>query len=309
MTEETSENQHLEPSSFARIGQRLRAERERQGLSVADVSRHLHLSGMLVGDLEDGRLDRMAAIYRRGYIRNYAGLLGLDPQELLVELEPEQPPQLREVLPGSHRGRKFDRFLKIATYALVTTVIVPPLIIIYVQSGSRMVERDPATLSEQANPADTTSSSEERIARRIARALALDEPGAEGAGTSGHVSASALPLAPARSLREIETVDAGAVIGPEELEAAEASPERNLSVRLHEDSWVEITDSSGLRLEYDLLRAGLERDYRGLPPFRILLGRASAVDLLVEGEVLEYAGHDRGGVVELQLLASGEVVR
>lgn len=310
MTEETSENQQLDESAaFERIGNRLRKERLRKKMSVAEVSRHLHLSSMLVGDLESGRLDRMAALYRRGYIRNYAGLLGMDPQPLLAELVPDQPPQLRQVLPGSYRARKFDRFLKVATYLIVTTVIVPPLIIIYVQSGSRMVEREPVatTSSSEAAPA---SNSEERMARRIARALALDEaPASDAPAPTGHVSASALPLSSARPLREIEPVGSQPDGLEEEVGTIESSPEVDLTVRLSEDSWVEISDSNGLRLEYDLLRSGQERVYRGLPPFRVLLGRASSVDLLIDGELIEYAGHDRGGVVQLDLLASGEVVR
>lgn len=310
MTEETSDSQHDEESAFARIGSRLRKERLRQNLTVADVSRHLHLSGLLVGDLEDGRLDRMAAIYRRGYIRNYAGLLGIDPQPLLAELAPEQPPQLREVLPGSQRGRNFDRFLKIATYVLVTTVIVPPLIIIYVQSGSRMVEREPSAVSELADGAAASTSGEERMARRIARALAIDETdGESGPASAGHVAASALPLAPARPVRELEPSLGPTPEPSDEAGALALSPEVELSIRLLEDSWIEISDAAGARLEYDLLRSGQARSYRGLPPFRVLLGRASAVELRLADELLEYAGHDRGGVVELEVLASGEVVR
>jgi cytoskeleton protein RodZ len=310
MTEKTSDQQSDEESSFIRVGRQLREERIRQGLSVSDVSKHLHLSGMLVGDLESGRLDRLAALYRRGYVRNYAGLLGLDPQALLAELQAEEPPQLREVLPGSQRARKLDHYLKVATYLLVTTVIVPPLIFIYVQSGSRMVERDPVALSEPVETSDAASSSEQRIARRIARALALEEPAAgEQSTQASHVAASALPLAPPRPLREVEAAPSGTEPGIVADDDAQPSLEVNLVARLLEDSWVEISDANGTRLEYDLLRAGHERHYRGLPPFRILLGRASAVELLLDGQLLEYAGHDRGGVVQLELQASGEVLR
>jgi cytoskeleton protein RodZ len=306
MTEETSDNNLTEESAFVRIGRRLRKERLKRKLSVEEVSAHLRLSGMLLGDLESGRLDRMAAIYRRGYIRNYAHLLGLDPNPLLEELEPEQPPELREVLPGSQRARKLDRFLKVATYLLVTTVIVPPLIIIYWQSGSRIVEGEPAS-SDNAG-IEISSNADDRVARRIARALALDEqPAGDDAGRPTHMSASALPLSAARPVREIEPVIAE--IEPAEQGEQNPSADIDLTLRMHEDSWIEISDAAGLRLEYDLLRAGQERVYRGLPPFRILLGRASSVDLLIGNQVLEYDGHDRGGVVQLEVLASGEVLR
>lgn len=307
MTEETSKQNQPEESAFVRIGRRLRKERKRRRLSVEDVSGQLRLSGMLLGDLESGRLDRVAAIYRRGYIRNYARLLGLAPEPLLAELEHEQPPELRQVLPGSQRARKLDRFLKIATYLLVTTVIVPPLIVIYVQSGSRIVDND-STLASNSESSDVPASNEERVARRIARALSLDEPDDSGDSSKPrHMSASALPLSSARPVRDIEPVQIEAE--PAVDDPVSASPELELGLRLREDSWVEISDSSGARLEFDMLRAGQDRVYRGLPPFRVLLGRASSVDLLIDDHVLEYTGQDRGGVVELEVLASGEVVR
>lgn len=308
MTEQTSEKQQQDESAFTRIGRRLRKERLRRKLSVGEVSDHLRLSGMMLGDLESGRLDRMAMIYRRGYIRSYAQLLGLDPAPMLAEIEPEQPPELRQVMPGSQRGRKLDRFLKVATYLIVTTVIVPPLIIIYVQSGSRIVDNESALMSQSSTEVNS-SRAEDRVARRIARALALDEPaGSDESSRPGHIAASALPLSAARPVREIEPIHLiEAEPGSDSDQAA--SPDLDLTLRLHEDSWIEISDAAGIRLEYDLLRAGQERVYRGLPPFRVLLGRASSVDLLMDGQMLEYAGHDRGGVVQLEVLASGEVIR
>jgi cytoskeleton protein RodZ len=306
MTEKTSDSN--EQSEIARIGNRLRKERVRQKLSDKDIASHLHLSTSRVKDLEEGRVGDMATIYWRGYIRSYARMLGMDPANILANIEPDQPPELREILPASRRAWKFDRFLKFATYALVTTVIVPPLVIIYLQSGWRMVDADLISTSTAGEQAVT--SSEERMAGRIARALATDEDEAR-AVAPGHVSASALPLSAVRPMRPTESALSPASLLPLDFDGEAAEPDQTLelTLRLLEDTWVEITAADGQRLEYDLLRAGQQLSYRGLPPYKILLGRANSVELQLGGEILRYDGHDRGEVVQLQLLAGGEIVR
>ncbi len=307
MTEQTSDNNQVIESEHASIGTRLRKERIRQKLSDREVASHLRLSEARVKDLEDGRTDRMAPLYWRGYVSSYARLLGLDPTVLLSNIEPNQPSELREVLPTSRRAWKFDRMLKFATYALVTTVIVPPLVIIYLQSGWRMVDADSATANSTGGH---VSGSEERMAGRIARALALNEDDQSAKAAPSHLSASAMPLNAVR--RPVEMADRPATsILPIDPDANVIEPDQSveLTLRLRDDTWVEITDAEGQRLEYDLLRAGQLRSYRGLHPFKLLLGRANSVELQLNGETIVYEGHDRGEVVQLQLLAGGEVVR
>ncbi len=306
MTEKPSDHNEQPQSEITQIGNRLRKERVRQNLSDQDVASHLHLSMSRVRDLEQGRVHDMAAIYWRGYISNYARLLGMDPATLLAGVEPDQPPELREILPASKRAWRFDRFLKFATYALVTTVIVPPLVIIYLQSGWRMVDADLISTSSAGD--QVVTSSDERMAGRIARALAVDENEAS-TDTPGHVSASALPLSAVRPIRPSEVSPTPLLPLDLNGEAAEPDQTLELTLRLLEDTWVEITAADGQRLEYDLLRAGRQLSYRGLPPYKILLGRANSVELLLAGELIEYEGHDRGEVVQLQLLAGGEIVR
>jgi cytoskeleton protein RodZ len=319
MTENTSEDnttdqsnsdhQAAMASAYARIGEQLAMERQRQGLDLSEMSTRLNLPGATITDLEQGRVDRLAGIYRRGYITNYARALGLEPAELLAELEPDHLPELRDVLPAGRHAGRMDRFLKIATYALVTTVIVPPLVIMYIQSGSRMVDREPAsteTVMEQ-----TETGSERARSSRISRALGTDDEQESSDQGPRHITAAVLPSGAVRTLMEPSVADQAAVMGPPEPDYSDAveSELMELSIRLRDDSWVEISSADGQRLEYDLLRSGQERRYEGKPPFRILLGRANSVELRSGGELIEYEGHDRGDVIQLELLADGRVVR
>ncbi|MEE4330800.1 MAG: helix-turn-helix domain-containing protein, partial [Wenzhouxiangella sp.] len=205
MTEDGSTFHAEIPSAEAwqRVGEQLRSGREALGLSISEAGRRLNLAGSLIEDLEAGRTDRMAGLYRRGYIRNYSRLLGLDPAVLLAEVEPDRPPELKAVMPAGRRAINLDRFFKIATYVVVSIAIIPPLVFFYVQSGSRMAERDPSVTDQALELEEEPTPTEQRVAERISRALALDQPSDDPAASEpGHMSASVLPLAAGRPVRD-----------------------------------------------------------------------------------------------------------
>jgi len=288
---------------FSAIGQKLQAGREARDLSRTEVSRALNLPIHLLDDLEAGRMERLAPLYRRGYINNYAALLGLSSDELLSGISDDEPPRLTEVLPVRRPRFRFDRYMKLATYLVVTIAIIPPLVMVYLDTGATLF---------QAEPAEGSSSSEQLT---ISTLLGSNSEARNDSGDAGQrpVSASALPLTAIRSVEEAAPEPAAVITsapssGESDTLAAKAL-ELELVVRLSEDSWVEITAGDDSRLEYDLLRADQERIYRGQPPFDILLGRASAVDLILNGQTLTYEGHDRGDVAELRIDSDGAIIR
>ena len=316
MIENTSETSNEQFEAYVQVGGDLRKARIKANLEIGEVSRQLHLSGMIIEDIEQGRIERLSPLYRRGYISNYARLLGLDPASMMERLSYDEPPELREVLPVNQPGWKFDRYLKIATYLIVTTVIVPPLAYFFIEGGSRIMERDSTVVADQVPEVEQGSAQERQGRNRIARALSLeDADGVQEGSDAGHVSASALPLAAVRSARESTPNEqqSGEMLLPAaalvETEDGQFDSAAELSIELVEDSWVEIHDADGQRLEYDLLRAGQSRVYRGEAPFQLLLGRANAVKVSLNDELITYEGHERGDVARIRLLAEGEVER
>jgi cytoskeleton protein RodZ len=291
---------------FLSIGQRLRQAREAQGMERATVAAQLHLPVHLLDDLEAGRMERLAPIYRRGYINSYASVLGLDQNELAAGLRDDPPPALTEVLPVRRPRFRFDKYMKLASYLIATIAIVPPLVIVYLNTGAGLFEADrsaadvdrPALLplaGDESSVADATASVPQNEQRPV--------------------TASAMPLTSIRPVRSAEAPEASAstgAVGVEDapLAAPEAEPSQiTLTLRLLADSWVEISAGDDERLEYDLLRADQERIYQAQPPLNILLGRANAVDLIVNGERLRFDGDDRGDVAQLRITEDGLIRR
>lgn len=275
-----------------------RARRARQ-LSLEAAARALKLPRTTVEHIEADRLEKIAPIYRRGYITNYARLVDVDPEPLIEAMGSAEPEPLRSVLPPAGKSQRFDRFLRFATYALVTTVIVPPLVYFFVLGGARLFESDVVARGETDNGAMTTQVHKPGYRERFAEALAVQPPETTRQDGS-HLSASALPMTPMRSLSRDDSASAAAPAGGAAgVQEADPDPSSELELLLNDDSWVEIESADGERLEFDLLRAGQSRQYSGMAPFKLLLGRGSAVELRLDGERIAFNGQQEAGVTEL----------
>ena len=65
---------------------RLKAERERKGLSAQKAADQLHLDAWVIDALEAGDYARIGpSVYAKGHLKNYAALLGLSAAELTAE--------------------------------------------------------------------------------------------------------------------------------------------------------------------------------------------------------------------------------
>ncbi len=71
--------------TFIELGSILRAEREKQGLSIDDVAHRLKISARVLRALECADDDALPhSVYVRGFVISYGKLLGLDTDEMLL---------------------------------------------------------------------------------------------------------------------------------------------------------------------------------------------------------------------------------
>ena len=72
------------------VGEELRLAREGAGLELAEVASHLRIRSNFLSALEEGRPDALPGItYAIGYVRTYAGFLGLDPDSSVRRFKEE----------------------------------------------------------------------------------------------------------------------------------------------------------------------------------------------------------------------------
>ncbi|MGC3998763.1 MAG: helix-turn-helix transcriptional regulator [Anaeromyxobacter sp.] len=87
------------------FGRWLARERELRGLGRAEVARATKLAPGVVEALESGEAERMPPrAYLVGYLRSYAGAIGLDPDEVVLRYEEAAGPAKA----SGGEGRRFQ---------------------------------------------------------------------------------------------------------------------------------------------------------------------------------------------------------
>jgi cytoskeletal protein RodZ len=106
-------------------------ERELRGLSRKEVSRLTKLAPMVIDALESGEAQRMPArAYLLGYLRAYAGAVGLDPDQVVLRWQEvavvEQPAPLGRSQPGRWRLVLVAALAVVIVAAIVAALVLGP---------------------------------------------------------------------------------------------------------------------------------------------------------------------------------------
>ncbi len=81
-------SERADNAAASTVGERLRAARNRQGLTLQKVAEDLHLDIGVLEAMEGDRFRALGApVYARGHLRKYAQTLGLDVDALLADYE------------------------------------------------------------------------------------------------------------------------------------------------------------------------------------------------------------------------------
>ena len=76
------------------LGDKLRAERERQGLEITDIEQGTSIRALYIESIEKGEYDNLPGeVYAKGFIRNYATFLKLDADAFVQEFNEERHPE------------------------------------------------------------------------------------------------------------------------------------------------------------------------------------------------------------------------
>lgn len=264
-------------------GEFLRQEREARNLSLADVAQAISLDEKLLGEIEQEQVTHIAPVYRNGYIRVYARYLQIPADKIqeLVSTIGNQEPEIRNIFSAPPKRNPMDKWLRATSYVLAS-LLVGTLAWQFTHEAVRLSQNG----SGFDNGEDGIPSIESSLNPDSAKEI------------RGTVNASIAPLG------ILHGSDTDGLDTAEQAWAALSQPvlpdgESRLQLNVSADSWVEITDANGQQLEMDLLRGGSEKGYHGKPPFRILLGRASAIRLSVDGEPVDLTGYSSDDVAQL----------
>lgn len=280
-------------SDASSAGAVLAAAREEMNLSVSDVARHLKLTPSQVEALEEGAYERLPGrVFVRGFLRNYAKLLGVDPQPLLRRIEHEMPqprvvaeppPAQEAVMPTGERSR-------LPLYTGIAATVIAALAA-YEFGFNNPPPEEASQPSKSGAPAQATAPDPGPSA--AASATSPAPPPVKPYSVASAPSAAAgsgVPLNPALS-------------APEGTESAKAPRpgERELHFRFEQESWVEIRDRNDKVIFSKLNRAGAEERVAAAPPLKLVVGNARGVRLMYDDKPVDLSPHIGVTVARLTL--------
>jgi cytoskeleton protein RodZ len=294
---------HGDPVESA--GTLLKAERCRQDLSLGDVSRYLKLAVRQVDALERDDYEVFGGpVFVRGFIRNYAKLLRLDPSSVVelanrkltaggvtsVEAAAEASPVSEA--PVEHVANQ--SLLPLFLAAAILAGLIAGWVLIrdddpqpHSESAPPAPMRETLQQAAQTEPADATGG--------VAQPAAVTEP----AEPTGQVPVRTPITEPGAELAAVTEDDAPRrVVSSAERAAA---PQGELYLEFVAESWVEVTDGFGEVIFAELGAGGQWRSISGAAPLSLVVGNAAGVKVTYNGELVELVARTGSGVVRLEL--------
>ena len=305
------------PVAEAGAGAQLRAAREAAGLSLDQVAQQLKLAQRQVKAIEDENFAELPGrTFIRGFVRNYARVLGLDAQRVLAQLpDATHAPSL--VSPALHSTGAMIAELPSSAVARPNLArwLIPLALVgcIVAAAAYEWYRGGLASLNEAPRPVSaapdtkTTASSAVVLPNPLASegrpTVAAPTNAAEKTLLTANASMGA--PTPAASMPPTTTATP-ATAAPSSATSPAAAPapaatDAPLMLAYAGPSWTEIRDRTGTLLVSRLVAADAVEGVRGTPPFEVVLGNAHAVTLTYRGQTIDLSAYTRQNVARLTL--------
>ncbi len=274
----------------ASVGLRLKAERERRGLSSQKAADELHLDGWIIDALEAEDYQRIGpSVYAKGHLKRYAALLGLPSPEIMAGYESRaEQPKAAASQPANVRLRTDAPAVSNLPWPQIVGSIAAALLVLGVlwwkpwhqRAASPVASGEPPAANPSAASADNASDSAVAAESHTAPSATL---AAMSPATSSTLAASSAPAPPLSS--------AGAALPTAQAAASQADAtagmgRARLRLSFSADSWVDVHDAAGRRAFAGKGRANSVKTIAGIGPMRVYLGFASGVQLEINNRAV-----------------------
>ena len=272
----------MDPITGDDIPQDLRTAREAHGWSRRQVAERLRITEVQVKNLEEGNYAALpGAAFARGFLKNYARLLELDPEPLLKTYDASNEGSglhpSENVLPNCE-GPLLDYSRRMLTFSALVMIAV--IVAAWWFWSRQQTQSLPATA---ASP------------------TAVKHPAVSAPAVSAAPSISPVVLAPhaAPQASAVAPGQSAVPVGVTQFATAATGP--GLTFQFSADCWVQVKDASGKTLLAVLGRRGnVLRVDSGSPPYHVLVGKASAVAISYNGKLAPLPANALG-VARLQI--------
>jgi cytoskeleton protein RodZ len=293
-------------------GRLLQAAREEKNLRAEDVAYEIRLTPSQVLALEENDYSRMPEeTYVRGYLRNYARLVGVPENDILMAFARYTRSSETKPLPVAPTGEgdinKGGNGIRLLAAAIFLAVILISAIWVFEPYD------ESASLDTVATPVVTETQQVETKVPLGSSKLNLEEAANKesigetfitpGTTTEPEVNDTATePLPEVASTPDVlpgqqtdQTSDTVADSeGTDEKPGDDNAGKGTLLISYDKDSWTDVRDANGQKLIYRTVKAGEKIALAGPLPFSLFFGYAQGVKVTFNGEEVDVAAHTRG---------------
>lgn len=256
----------MSENSQASVGQILRDAREAQGIALDDVAVRLRLMHRQIEAMETDDFDNLGQpVFARGFVRNYARLLGLAPEALLARMQgaPAEPAAVSPAGQSMSHSWLTSPWLILSMLGVLVAVAVPVVLYLWLNSEVEedSTQREAVAMQTQVAPAAVPVVEPAEAASSVVQTalVPVDAPAAAPAEPAG-AGTSATPAPATGSVLHLEFGD---------------------------EAWTEIKDASGRMLHRQLNPAGGSVDVNGQPPFDVVIGNAAQARMTYNGRPID----------------------
>lgn len=278
------------------VGQTLREAREASGMTLDEASARLRLMHRQVEAMEADDFEALGQpVFARGFVRNYARLLGLAPETLLASMEggPAAPAEVSYAKPPLQRPWFASSWLILLTLVVLVVLAVPVGLYLWLNSevdeegGKRHATSYPSAAVVTPLSAPPAAPAE---APSAAPGASSAPDAVEGEGATDGVAAASPQPSPGEAAEDAAPAAA-------ESGAAGAA----LHLEFGAEAWAEIEDATGRAVHRQLNPAGSSAEVKGEPPFKIVIGNAAETRMTYNGRPVDLKPHTDATVARFTL--------
>jgi len=283
-------------------GRLLQIAREEKNLRPEDIAYEIRLTPSQVVALDEDDYSRMPEeTYVRGYLRNYARLVGVPENEILMAFarftRSEEVTPAPTSLPVESEPGKNSRVAWIVAVSSIVAVIVLSAIWV-IEPSDEPVHTDSksATLAIDEKP-DIEEVPVGTSTLKLEKAA--DETGLDTSPITpekrSEVDSEKEMLTKAETSAPLERNNIAQTVEKSNASGGQVTSEGGvLIISYKKDSWTDVRDANGVKLLYRTVKAGEKVALAGALPISLFFGFAQGVEVKFNGKAIDVVAHTRG---------------
>lgn len=264
----------------------LKAAREKNGLTVADIATKLHLKLINIESIEADEFDPSVALtFTKGYLKLYAKQVNV-PESVVLEafaslhIEEKEPAKLQSFSKRVAKQANDDRLMMI-TYFIIAAVAALVVIWWFQQDSAEVAQaptNQPQGTQAQSSQTSVTQTSVEQtpddliVSAQFEVASEVDTP---------------------RLVSETNQL--------EEITQSAKADTIELIFEFADNSWMNLLDSTGEAIAYGVKKSGRVMTVSGVSPFDVTLGAPQVVSIIYDGVPVDMSRFSPGVTAKFKL--------